>query len=73
MATATQVKAALAVTMAVAETIRELGRTPSGHLYAGLCDRISFASYEQIIGTLVNAGLIRKSGHELIWIGGGVK
>jgi hypothetical protein len=28
---------------------------------------------EQIIGTLVNAGLIRKSGHELIWIGGGVK
>ena len=64
-----EVKAGIRVVKAVAEAIREAGRIPSGHLYALLCGVTDLAGYEQIIGILVNAGLVRKAGHELVWVG----
>jgi len=64
-----EIKAALQVTAAVAEAIRELGNVPSGHLYAHLMGRLSLQQYESIIGLLKQTGLVTESGHELTWIG----
>lgn len=71
MPTQNQVKAAMLATIAVAEAIRELGRVPSGHLYAQVCSKLDLAGYEAIIRTLINAGIVKQQQHELIWIGGG--
>lgn len=62
-------RTALAFTMAVAETIRELGEVPSGHLYARLMDRLSLASYDAIITSLKNAKLVEEKSHVLRWVG----
>jgi hypothetical protein len=63
-------KAALLVLTAVAETIRELGSVPSGHLYATLMGRMDFEAYTKMLDTLKGAGLITESrSHELVWIG----
>jgi hypothetical protein len=64
-----QIKAALQITAAVAEAIRELGSVPSGHLYAQLCGKLSLQQYESIIHLLKNTGLVSESFHELTWIG----
>lgn len=66
---AAQLKAGLVATMAVAETIRELGEVPSGTLYAQLCGRMSLSTYDKLIGILKNAGLVSESAHLLKWIG----
>jgi hypothetical protein len=63
------VKAALAVVAAVTETIRELGEVPSGHLYARLMGRMSLETYNQIIQTIKNTGLVSETGHVLKWVG----
>jgi hypothetical protein len=68
--TTRQVNAALAVTIAISETIRELGEVPSGHLYAGLIGEISLQDYERIIGVLKNTWLVREDpSHLLTWTG----
>ena len=68
--TAAQVKAALAVTMAVAETIREAGEVPSGTVYAALIGRVSLEGYQSMLRNLKNAGLVEESpAHLLKWIG----
>ena len=55
---------------AVAETVRDAGRIPSGHVYAMLVGRISLDGYEKMLGILQRAGLIhRTTTHELVWIG----
>ena len=55
---------------AVAETIRDLGSVPSGHLYAQLMGHMSFESYEAIIGWLVRSGVVRREpSHLLVWTG----
>lgn len=64
-----QINAALAVTMAVAETIREAGSTPAGPLYAALMGRVSLAGFESMIRNLKNAGLVREQNHMLTWTG----
>jgi hypothetical protein len=64
-----QVKAALAMTLAVAETIREAGEVPSGTLYAVLCGKVDLQGYEAMIRNLKNAGLVTESAHMLKWIG----
>jgi hypothetical protein len=70
MVTKDQVKAAMAVVLAVGEAIRDLGEVPSGHLYAQLMGRFSLAEYEKIIDTLIGAGLVEKSPmHVLKWVG----
>ena len=64
-----QIAAALEVTRAIAETIRELKQVPSGHLYARLMGHMSLSQYEQIITALVNTGLVERTGdHLLRWI-----
>ena len=64
-----KVSAALAVTMAVAETIRALGQVPNGHLYVQLMDKLDFETYTAIIQTIKSAGLIDEKNHLLIWKG----
>lgn len=68
-ATKDQIKAALAVTMAIAEAIRVLGSVPSGHLYAQLCSKLDLRTYRRIIDTLKGAGLVSEMSHLLTWTG----
>ncbi len=75
MTTATadqKARAALAIVQAIADTIREVGRIPSGHLYAQVMAHVSFNDYSGTIRLLSDAGLVRETAaHELVWIGGG--
>jgi hypothetical protein len=67
-----QVTDALKIAAAIADTIKELGSIPSGHLYAQLMGRMSLETYDRIIAVLTNAKLVRlESSHMLVWIGGG--
>ena len=62
-----QVVAGIQVVKALADAIKELGSVPSGHLYASVMGRLSLSQYEQCIGILTRAGIVRKSGDLLIW------
>lgn len=65
-----QIRAAIEVTRAVADCVRELGSVPAGHLYARLMGKLSHDQFEQIISTLVEARLVRRhDSHLLEWIG----
>lgn len=64
-----QVSAAIRITQAVAEAIRELKEVPSGQLYARLMSVLSLSQYNQIIDVLKKAGVISESNHLLKWIG----
>lgn len=71
MITKPQIKAAVNAIIAMAEAIRELKQVPSGTLYAHLMGVMSIEQYESLLGTLINAGLVRKDqSHMLTWIGG---
>ena len=66
----TQEQAAIEIVKAVADTIKDLGSVPSGHLYARLMGHMSLSEYEQIIGFIVRSGLVKRdSSHLLTWIG----
>ena len=70
MSTTSEAIGAVRVAHAVAETIRELGQVPSGHLYARLMGVMELHQYEQVIGLLVDARLVeRDRTHLLRWIG----
>ena len=63
--------AAVKMVLAVADAIRDLKEVPAGHLYAGLMGHMSLETFESILGILVSAGVVRRSGsHLLTWIGG---
>ncbi len=64
-----QRKAALAILLAVSETIREAGECPSGPLYAALMSKISIEQYEMILSILKRSRLIEISGHLIKWVG----
>ena len=68
-ATASQTRAALALTMAVAETIREAREIPSGTLYAMLVSKVDLPGYQAMIRNLKNAELVEERAHMLRWIG----
>jgi hypothetical protein len=68
--TTAQVKAALDVTLALADAIRELGAIPSGKLYVLVMGMMSIESYEKAIALLTSAGLVKNEGNLLTWIGG---
>ena len=69
--TKTELKAALNVLQAIAQTIRELGTVPSGHLYAQLMGHMDLPRYNQILGILTRSQLIVESpSHLLTWKGG---
>jgi len=64
-----KVSAALLVTLAVAETIHELGEVPAGHLYAHLMGKLTLEQFEKIVASLERSGLIKQtSGHTLKWV-----
>lgn len=62
-----QIAAVRAVAAVLTDTVREMGPEgcPSGHLYAAVMSKLTLSQYEQIIGALVGAGRLRKSGHVL--------
>lgn len=65
------IKKAFAVTVAVAEAIRDLGQVPAGHAYAHVMAYLSLEQFEAIIAVLVKQGLVRRDpSHLLTWIGG---
>lgn len=68
-ATLAQARAALNIVLALAEAIRELGRVPSGTLYANVMGKLDLATYEAAIRMLKNAGLVKETAHELEWTG----
>lgn len=59
----------LGIVRALGDTIRELGRVPSGHLYAVGMASLTLEQYTRAIDTLKRAGLVAEKNHELIWIG----
>lgn len=65
-----KLKAALAITIAVAETIREAKQISSGHLYAALMPKLDYQAYVSLVNLLKNSGVIREENHLLIWVGG---
>jgi hypothetical protein len=70
MSTTSEALAIVRVAHAVAETIRELGTVPSGHLHAPLMGVMELHQYEQVIDLLIDARLIeRDRSHLLRWIG----
>ena len=56
------------VLMAVSESIRELKQVPSGVLYAQLMGVMDLATYNRIVQTLKDAGVVREQFHVLHWI-----
>jgi hypothetical protein len=67
---AQELKAGLAVTIAVAEAVREAGEIPSGTVYAALVGKVTMEGYTKILGILKGAGLIEEDrSHLLRWIG----
>lgn len=59
--------AAVNVLKAITETIRDLGKIPSGELYARLMPHLSFEDYKKAIQIIKNSGLIIEINNELIW------
>ena len=66
-----QIDGAVQVIAAIANTIRSLGKIPSGELYARIVDRVTIEQYDRILDILKNAELIEVKHHEIAWIGGG--
>lgn len=62
-------KAWVQVLLALAEAIKELGKVPSGHLYARLMGLLPIEQYQQTIADLAKAGLIKVSNSLITWVG----
>lgn len=69
MVTKEEIAAVIRAVAAIAEAIRDLGRVPSGHLYAQVMGVLSLDNYTIAIDHLERAKLVRREGHELIWTG----
>lgn len=67
-ATKEQVAAYIQIVKAIAETIKELGSVPSGHLYARLMDKMDIQMYQNIIALLKKNGFVKESNHVLTWV-----
>jgi len=67
VATLQEIQSALKTVQAIAGAIRELKRVPSGHLYTQVMSHMSLQTYNSIIATLVRAGVIEVTNHEIIW------
>ena len=68
-----EIRAALHAIQAVAAAMEELREVPSGHLYAGLCGRVTLVEYTWVIDRLVGAQLVDRRGDLLRWVGPGGK
>ena len=68
--TPTQLRAGLALTLAVCESIREAREIPSGTLYASLMGKVDFEGYQKLLRILTGAGIIEVIPSHLIrWTG----
>jgi hypothetical protein len=68
--TTDQIKAALRIMLAVADTVQEEGRVPMSAVYLALDTKgIGQHGFEAIVRQLVNSHLIRREGDELVWVG----
>lgn len=65
-----EVEAAKEIVRTIRDAIKELGRVPSGTLYATVCGHLSLTSYQYVLSIIQAAGLIKIENHEIIWIGG---
>lgn len=61
------------VVYAILSTVKEVGEAPSGHIYAAILDKVSYNQYSGIISGLVQAKLIKVSGHVISLTEMGVK
>ena len=63
-------KTLLMVVKAVSETIREVGETPAGTLYAALMQQgCTLQQFDSLIDILVRTKMVVRSGNMLRWIG----
>ena len=67
--TTTKVAAVIGVLEALASAIRDLGRVPSGHLYAQVLGHMSLQTYESMVQLLVESGVVGRDGDVLVWKG----
>lgn len=66
-----QIGAYLRAIKAIADTIREVGETNEGTLYAGCMSVMSLETFQGIMRRLAGAGVIEvTAGHAVRWIGG---
>ena len=68
-----QIKGAVNIVFAVAESIRAAGSIPSGIVYGAISGTVDLAGYERIIQILKDAGVVRQSGLLLVWTGPGAE
>jgi putative acetyltransferase len=64
-----KVKAVVQGIKAIADAIRDLGKVPSGELYAQLMNHMTLDQYNQVIDILKGAGVIDVKNHEITWTG----
>lgn len=67
MITKDQIKSGIEIIKTIADTIKELKKVPSGHLYSQVMSFLGLSQYEQIISILKKSNIIREENHELIW------
>jgi DNA-binding IclR family transcriptional regulator len=69
--TQAELKAGLAIVLAVTEAIRELGEAPAGPIYAALMHKtgMDYQTFQKVVSILTGSGLVVKRGDLLVWIG----
>lgn len=66
-----EITAAVEILAAVADTIKQLGSVPSGHVYAAVMGMLSLVEYNACINILERQGLVRRDPNfVLTWTGG---
>lgn len=64
-----EIQEAIQITVSVGRIVKELVRVPEGHVYHVLMPVMSLDAFNSCINQLVQAKLIKRENHELIWIG----
>ena len=67
-ATEKQIRASRIILQEMAKCIKDSGGIPSGHLYAALQNQLDLSTYQQFVGILKRAGLVKESGHFLTYL-----
>ena len=63
-------EAALQILVAIAQSIREAGEIPSGHIYAALMGKINLDQYERLLAILKRKGWVEQDRSYLLrWTG----
>ena len=63
-----QSKAGLSLVVAVAETVKDLGQVPSGHLYAALMHQMTLDQYIKVVNIMKRAGMVKENNNLLTWV-----